>query len=124
MTRFEIIRKILPNIWIDENTGYPISCTAVYDSTLADAIDAKCDVKCGQCKRDFWETEIGLTDSEEKPSDSEKIFTALNDIYARLEQLETLIRISNPINVTGAPSNRIPDINPAILNAIRKGERE
>ena len=116
MTRLEIIRKILPDIWIDENTGYPISCTGVYDSTFADAIDAKCDVKCDQCKRDFWETEIDLTDSveeprNEEPSDSEKILTALNDIYARLERLETLIRISNQINVTGTTSGTIKPKN-------------
>lgn len=116
MTRFEIAKKILPDIESDERTGYPISCTYVYDSTFA---DARCDVKCDQCKRDFWETEIDLTDGEEEPSDSEKILTALNDIYARLEQLETLIRISNPINVTGTPpSNRIPDIDPYKLKWI------
>lgn len=54
---------------------------------------------------------IDLTDNAEKPSDSEKILTALNDIYARLEQLETLIRISNPINVTGTTSGTIKPKN-------------
>lgn len=83
MTRLEIAKKILPDIGIGERTGYPFNCTYVYDSAFA---DARCDCKCDQCKRDFWETEIDLTDSEEEPSDSEKIFAVLNDIYARLEQ--------------------------------------
>lgn len=108
MTRLEIAKKILPDIDIGERTGYPISCPDIYDHAFA---NERCDCQCDQCKRDFWETEIGLTDSEEKPSDSEKIFTALNDIYARLEQLETLIRISNPIRVTGTTSGTIKPIN-------------
>lgn len=97
VTRLEIVKKILPNIDIGERTGYPVSCPSIYDSTFA---DERCDCKCDQCKRDFWEMEIDLTDSAGKPSDSEKTLAKLNDIYARLEQLETLIRISNPINVT------------------------
>lgn len=101
MTRFEIVKKILPDIGIDEGTGYPSYC--VYSFDYAFSVE-RCDGICNQCKRDFWETEIDLTNSEKEPSDYEKILAELNDIYARLEQLETLIRISNPINATGTTS--------------------
>lgn len=108
MTRLEITKKMLPGIDIGERTGYPISCPDIYDHVFA---SERCDCKCDQCKRDFWETEIDLTDNAEEPIDSEKILAALNDIYARLEQLETLIRISNPINVTGTTSGTIKPKN-------------
>lgn len=118
MTRFEIVRKILPDIWIDEDTGYPFYCANAYDHAFA---DVKCDGKCNQCRRDFWEMEIDLTDGEEEPSDSEKVLVALNDIYARLEQLETLIRISRPISVTGTTSETI---KPKNTQCEEKGEME
>ena len=108
MTRLEIAKKILPSIEIGERTGYPINCIYVYDHAFG---DERCDCKCDQCKRDFWETEIDLTDRTEETIDTEKILTALNDFYERLERLKTLIRISNPINVTGTTSGTIKPKN-------------
>lgn len=115
-TRLQALLEVLPNIERDDD-GYPRYCVEIYDKAYEMKNNYDCGNGCAKCKKRFWEgkiehgTEIDITDNAEKPNDSEKILAALNDIYARLEQLETLIRISNPINVTGTTSGTIKPKN-------------
>ena len=117
-TKLEALKEIFPNMLLDED-GYPsISCIENYDKNRDTSL-YDCPWVCEDCMKKFLDEEIEVSTRE--PNDTEKILAALNELNIKVEQLETLIRISYPTNVTGAPSNRIPEVNMTLLSAIHIG---
>lgn len=117
-TRFEALKEVLPNIEIGYD-GYPLNCIYNYDQTRYSKDHCVREDDCTNCKKKFWDEEIKF--SSRDATDSEKILTALSELSAKVEWLETLIRISYPTSITGAPSNRIPEVNTTLLRAIHTG---
>lgn len=117
-TKLEALKEIFPNMPLDED-GYPsISCIKNYDKNRDTSL-YDCPWVCEDCMKKFLDEEIEVPTRE--PNDTEKILAALNELNSKVEHLETLIRISYPTNVTGAPSNRIPKVNTTLLRAIHTG---
>lgn len=110
-TRLEALKEILPNLQVDEH-GIPLRCVGEYDKER-DTRLYDCPWVCEDCKKRFWEEKIEFPARE--PNDSEKIFAALNELSSKVEQLEALIKINYPINVTGTPSNKIPEASITLL---------
>ena len=114
-TRLEAFMEALPNTELGDN-GYPWSCVYTYDQTQR---YCEHEGSCAECKKRFWDEKIEIPVRE--PNDSEKILAALNELNSKVEQLETLIRVSYPTNVSGVPSNRIPEVKTTLLRAIHTG---
>nr|DAP05416.1 MAG TPA: hypothetical protein [Caudoviricetes sp.] len=118
-TRFEVLKEVLPNIAIGYD-GYPWNCIYNYDQAMYSKDHCDREEECTNCKKRFWDEEIKLPARD--VTDTEKILSALSEMSSKVEQLETLIKINYPTNVTGAPSNRIPEVNVTLLRAIHTGE--
>ena len=117
-TRLEALKEIFPNLHLDEDGYASIPCIEKYDKERDTSL-YDCPWVCEDCKKKFLDEEIEVPVRE--PNDSEKILTVLSELSAKVERLETLIRISYPTSVTGAPSNRIPEANVTLLRAIHTG---
>lgn len=117
-TRLEAIKEIFPNIQLCED-GYPLTnCITAYDKEV-DISLYDCPWVCKDCRKKFWDGEIEVPARD--ATNIEIILAALNELSGKVEHLETLIRISYPTSVTGAPSNRIPKVNVTLPRAIHTG---